>query len=422
MSVLDLGRDGEDDFLVMELVIGETLAERSAREGPFPPAEVARIGAQLAAGLAHAHEQGLVHRDVKPANVVLDGRGARLTDFGIAKSVEEAAHLTGTGVVMGTAGYLAPEQLSQHPVDARVDQFALGCVLFELLTGRPPYGTGTPVEVAARRFGPVPRASAVAPGVPGPLDAIVMRAMASDPADRFPDATAMAIALQQVATQVVDVPASGWSTAEAPPVGSGRRRHGEAPRLGWMVVLVALLAAAALIGLLASRDPASAPAPAGPPASPGATPGAVALDVAALSSFDPQGDGSEHDRELSALVDGDPATMWTTDGYNSAAFGNLKDGVGLVVALPPATRVAGLRLEGVTVGTRLQLRTAAQTPSQVEDTIVAAETSAGTSAVELILPVPQEGGVLLVWISGDLPREGGLHRAAVGELSLLPAG
>ena len=255
VSVLDLGRDGDDDFLVMELVVGETLAQRSAREGPFPPAEAARIGAQLAAGLAHAHEHGLVHRDVKPANVVLDERGARLTDFGIAKSVEEAVHLTGTGLVMGTAGYLAPEQLSHRPVDARADQFALGCVLFELLTGQPPYGTGTPVEVAARRFGPPPRASAAAPGVPAPLDAIVMRAMAIDPADRYPDAAALAAALEAAAAEVVDVPASGWSTAEAPPVGSGRRSHAAAPRLGWVVVVVALLVVAAVIGLLASRDP-----------------------------------------------------------------------------------------------------------------------------------------------------------------------
>ena len=121
-------------------------------------------------------------------------------------------------------------------------------------------------------------------------------------------------------------------------------------------------------------------------------------------------------------MDGDPATTWTTDGYNSAAFGNLKDGVGFVVALPPGTRVAGVRLEGVIAGTRLQLRTAAQAPSQVEDTVVAAETSAGTSAVELILPQPQEGGILVVWFVADLPRDGGRHRAAVGELALLPAG
>jgi serine/threonine protein kinase len=197
-GVYDYGELGGSAFIVMELVEGETLAERiAAGRLPFP--EAFAIGEQVARALAAAHAHGLVHRDVKPANVLLGPGGAKVTDFGIAKAATSAT-LTRTGMVLGSANYVAPEQAQGEDVGPAADQYSLGCVLFEAVTGRTPYTGANPVAIATHHVSsPVPDPRADLPDLPAPAADLIRRALAKHPADRFPSATALADALSTAA-------------------------------------------------------------------------------------------------------------------------------------------------------------------------------------------------------------------------------
>jgi hypothetical protein len=190
--VLDLGEDDGRPYLVMELLEGESLAERAARAGPMDPSEAARVVATVADALEAAHRDGVVHRDVKPGNVFLtsDG-GVKVLDFGIAWCAHDTA-LT-TGDLIGTAAYLAPERALGHQATAASDVYALGVVLYELLAGRRPFEAGSDIELAMAHINadPVPLALA-APSAPPSLVAACEQAMAKDPAARPPSAAAFA--------------------------------------------------------------------------------------------------------------------------------------------------------------------------------------------------------------------------------------
>src|SRR5215211_1824066 len=155
VAVFDSGSDADQPYLVMEYVPGESLAQLLHRQGRLAPRRAVELAIQVCAALAAAHAQGLVHRDIKPANVLVGPDGqVKVTDFGIVKAAA-ATTLTGTGTVLGTAAYLSPEQAQGHPVDARSDLYSLGCVLYELLCGSPPFGSGAdhaPVAVATRHL------------------------------------------------------------------------------------------------------------------------------------------------------------------------------------------------------------------------------------------------------------------------------
>ncbi len=181
-------------FVTMEFIEGRDLAEWIGRDGRLDPALAVDIVAQVAEALDAAHANDLVHRDVKPANVLIEDRPpgphAYLTDFGLSKALaSEETALTATGTVVGTLDYMAPEQLRGQPVDGRIDVYALGCVLFEALTGRVPYPEETPAaKMLAHADHPVPRLPEAAPHLNPALGPVVERAMAKDPADRFASA------------------------------------------------------------------------------------------------------------------------------------------------------------------------------------------------------------------------------------------
>ncbi|MEX0660126.1 MAG: serine/threonine-protein kinase, partial [Egibacteraceae bacterium] len=201
VGIYDTGLDGRRAWLVMELIDGATLRDLMDEQGTLDVAHAARIGEQVARGLGFAHTQGLVHRDVKPANILLGDDGSvKVTDFGIAKVAGAGADLTGTGTVLGTAAYVAPEQIRSEPLDGTCDQYALGCVLYEALTGRRPFGGTTAVETAARRLtdDPAPLCS-VRPDLPAALGAVIERALAREATDRFPTAEDLADALASFA-------------------------------------------------------------------------------------------------------------------------------------------------------------------------------------------------------------------------------
>jgi eukaryotic-like serine/threonine-protein kinase len=299
VGVYDAGSEDGLHFIVMEHVPGESLADALARDGPLDPDRAVAIARSVARALGVAHRNGIVHRDVKPANVMLaaDGR-VRLLDLGIARSLG-SADLTRTTAVLGSPNYLSPEQARGERVDARSDLYSLGCVLFEMLTGRPPFEAETPVAVAYRHVhDEPPRPSSIVPTVPAWLDDVTLRAMAKDPADRYPTAESLEAALAEAPAGVgpattVPIPAVPTTPiapvpgAQAPAVEPttplpaadratpvARRRDRARRRWRWPLAAAAVALAAAggiAVALLSDTGPVRGRS-AGPTASPSPSP------------------------------------------------------------------------------------------------------------------------------------------------------
>ena len=220
VAVFDSGSDAGLHYLVMEYMPGASMAQLLADQGRLAPRRAIELAIQVCAALTAAHVQGLVHRDVKPANVLVgeDGR-VKVADFGIAKATA-ATTLTGTGVVLGTAAYLSPEQAQGGPVDARSDLYSLGCVLYELLCGSPPFGSGVDgpqVAVATRHLSQPPEPpSARNPQVDPSLDMVVLTALAKQPDQRYQSALELQGVLQQVLAGDAARTAPGSLQAGAP--------------------------------------------------------------------------------------------------------------------------------------------------------------------------------------------------------------
>ncbi|HET8630767.1 MAG TPA: tetratricopeptide repeat protein [Thermomicrobiales bacterium] len=195
LAVYDSGEAGGEPYLVSELIEGGTLQRHLGR--PLDPRDVARLARQIGAALDYAHGQGLIHRDVKPANIFVDGPRAVLGDFGIVKaSVPGWTALTQTGFGVGTPEYMAPEQALNEPLDGRADLYALGAVLYEALAGTPPYLGDTPLQVIEGHLqGRLPRATERNPALAPEVEAVLARALARQPADRYPTGAALADAL-----------------------------------------------------------------------------------------------------------------------------------------------------------------------------------------------------------------------------------
>lgn len=187
VGMYDFGSHRDQPHLVMELVDGWNLAQERSLRGVLTPAEAAVITAQAAAGLSAAHQQGVVHRDVKPANLMLTtDRTVKITDFGIARFAEDAASsVTVPGKIIGTADYLAPERALGRPAQPSSDVYSLGCVLYELLTGRPPFSGATSLAVVQQHVGATPAPpDRLRPGIPQPLCDYMLHMLAKDPAHR----------------------------------------------------------------------------------------------------------------------------------------------------------------------------------------------------------------------------------------------
>ena len=260
VTVFDSGIDRNTPFIVMELVAGRTLRQVLDQVGPLPAREAVTIAIAVCAALEAAHAAGLVHRDIKPANIVLSGGEVKVVDFGIARADEPGAR-TRTQAVLGTAAYLSPEQASGGQVGPRADLYALGCVLFEMLTGAPPFTADTALGVAYRQVHDDPGPpSARRPGLAAQLDWVTTRLLAKDPADRPPSAAAarawLLAAVSGDHTRVLPAQPGGDITA-------GRRKSPRRPRMLDTVLAAALAAALAAhaTALLTSQAPAAAPSP-----------------------------------------------------------------------------------------------------------------------------------------------------------------
>ena len=203
VAVYDHGLDGRHPFLVMELIEGGTLRELLAERGPMPPHAVVAVLRPVLGGLAAAHRAGLVHRDVKPENVLISDDGdVKIADFGLVRAVA-AAGITSANVILGTAAYLSPEQVREGNASPQSDVYSTGIVTYELLTGRVPFVGDSALSIAYQRLdNDVPPANAVIGGVPAQFDEFVARATARDPADRYADAIEMAAEMDAIAKEL----------------------------------------------------------------------------------------------------------------------------------------------------------------------------------------------------------------------------
>jgi serine/threonine-protein kinase len=412
----------------MELVRGQTLRQR-LDDGPVDPWVAANIAAQVAGALAVAHAAGLVHRDIKPANILLseDGR-VKVGDFGIAKAAE-SADLTQEGSFLGTAKYLAPEQVEAKHVDGRTDLYSLGVVLYEMLCGRVPFeGDSSSATALARLHGDPPRPRLVKAGVPRALEAITMRLLARDPDARYPTATDARAALLGAGADdgpAATAPADATAPQAAPtrlppppppgghvpgtrplstPAGGSAVRFAQSERR-WLVPTLLVVLVAVALGVAGLLIKGSSTGLFGGDEGPGATtaeqPADDTVPIARTIDFDPEGDGTEHHDEAAAgnAIDGDTATVWSTESYGNAEWGGLKAGVGLVLELEQSSELKRLELETPSVGWQATVYVANAPADQLDGwgepvaTVDAGQD--GTTKLDL----DAQGGAVLVWFT-----------------------
>jgi serine/threonine-protein kinase len=402
-------------FIVMELVRGQTLRHLLDVRGPLPPRLAAGVGRQIADALAHAHAAGLIHRDIKPGNVLLDEseRGevprVKVTDFGIAKAAEGlGADLTRTGVVLGTPRYLSPEQIEGFEPDARADLYALGVVLFEMLTGRPPFSGTTDMATAVQHLNAdPPDVRTLQPAVPPALSDLVRALLAKRPGERPPSAVVVRQALTAIEygdpsnavygpvgqpgaqptygrmfspAGTADLAAAGQTTGNgsATVAGNGRgtavlppphqpavlrpdrgqtgrtTTPGVGPpfrrrrRANWPGRVVALLVAIALIVVVivvsGGGSTIHTPAATHPP-----PPTPTVVSIADVTVFHVERD-ADNAAEARNTFDGNSAVGWSTDRYFGPNFAGLRHGLGLAITLAGGHKLHQLRVTSPTQG------------------------------------------------------------------------
>lgn len=419
VTLIDRGSTENDDYLIFEYVEGRSLKEM-IKESPLSVKETGRIMGQVAEGLAAAHQAGIVHRDVKPQNILIDRQGhAKVTDFGIATG-PDWTRVTKAGSIIGSARYMSPEQVRSKPVDVRSDIYSLGVVMYEMLAGRPPFDGANMPEIARHHLNTAPAPlSGIRSDLPPGLEKVVMRCLEKLPQDRF-------VSMDELLGALAGL---GLYTLQRAPLGAKQKRGAEDERrlrhspggvsfnsgstkkddtgeempswqrdrirrrekekrakrrymIGGAIAAVVVIVAIVLTLTLAigrgeapdvkglTLDQArQAAADAGmqvevtaqipsfdssgivleqtPDPGIKSDTGVLQLTVSReptpvavidLTVYDPEGDNTENDDELDNLVDGKESTSWSTELYKSAAFGNLKDGVGFEFTLDaPAT-------------------------------------------------------------------------------------
>jgi eukaryotic-like serine/threonine-protein kinase len=380
VTVIDRGEEDGSQFIVFEYIGGDNLKELVSRSGAMPVATAVSLAHQIARALAFAHENGLVHRDVKPQNVLLNGDGrAKVTDFGIARSLDVKHGMTQTGTVLGTSDYIAPEQAQGQTISAQTDVYSLGVVLWELLTGEVPFPGENFVAVAMRHINEAPpHVRDRRPDVSPRLDAALQRAMAKDPRDRFPSMDAFCAELAACLQELEHGQPDEGATVIVPP---GPRRpppQRSRSRVPWLpIALAALLAAAAVaaavIAWQRSHDSNGGTPHVTPPAQ---------VHLSGVGAFDPFGGDGEHDSEAPLATDSDPQSAWTTQHYRDApSLG--KPGVGLVLDAGRQVTLSQLGIATDTPGFTAVIRVGDSPDGPSFRTVSAAKTVEGNTLFDL---------------------------------------
>jgi serine/threonine-protein kinase len=454
VAIYDTCSEDGTEAIVMELVRGRTLRAYLDDHGPLVPAEAVHIVSEAADALSVAHRAGIVHRDVKPANILIRDDGQVLvTDFGIAKLRSQPADLTHTGMMIGSVRYLSPEQVEGVDVDARTDVYALGIVLFECLTGRVPFQADTDAATALARLRQAPpRPRQLRPEITPGLEAVVLRALARDLAQRYPSTDDLRAALLGAST--TDDPTTTQAVVAPPPTPPPAPRAAPRPvprpaprrapprrRRRWWIPAILVVVIAGSLGLAAvlfgqtsvgqdlfdqlrgeDDDPPGQEGTddgAGDPDGTGASGGPG--EVVAVADFDPLGDDGENHEALGALTDGDGSTAWATECYSTPELGGVKPGVGLLIERPEGSTGGELAVRSPTQGWSAQVHVAddpgawraGPTAPVAEQSGIAGDATFGLGDAE--------GRFVLLWITRL--GEGGCDganpfRVEIGDLTL----
>jgi eukaryotic-like serine/threonine-protein kinase len=354
VGVIDAGEDESRPYIVFEYVEGETLKDRIRRVGRLPVTEAVAYAIEIARALGAAHARHIVHRDVKPQNVLIDEEGsAKVTDFGIARTLEEEG-LTADGRVLGTTDYVSPEQALGQPVTGQSDLYSLGVVLYEMLTGEVPFKGDNQVAVAMKHVREIlPDVQTKRPEVSAALAAVVDNATAKRPEDRYADDAELIADLEDVLA--IEAARAGSATGEVTTVlrtlpSRTQRRVPFRVRHRVVAVVLAVFVLAAVGGVavwLATRAHHGTGKLA--VSAPSAAPTQVELGANSAHGYNPLGDPkTEHDQIAGLAVDNNPQTAWTTQNYYSGKLG--KAGVGIYVDAAPGTTARFLKILTKTPG------------------------------------------------------------------------
>jgi serine/threonine-protein kinase len=420
VTVIDFGEDGGAPYIVLEFVEGETLKQRIRRMGRLPVGEAVAYAIEIGRALSAAHAERLVHRDVKPQNVLIDQEGrAKVTDFGIARSLE-AHGLTATGRVLGTTDYVSPEQALGHEVTVQSDVYSLGIVLYEMLTGEPPFKAESQVAVAMKHVQqPIPDVQRARPDVSASLAAVVDRATAKELGNRYATADDLVHDLEQVLA--IEAARAGETTGEATTVlqtlagdttefAPMRLRR---PRRWMLTVLAVTLLAAGAVAFLALRTERG---PGDPETSAADGLSAVKLTAGAAHDYDPQGDDEESSDATQFAIDANPQTVWDTEKYESDFASLGKEGTGLYADAGSRKVVERVDVATSTPGFTAAIYSANEIPDDISGwTKVSSDITVG---VKQAIPLDTGGQPFryyLLWITA-LPESG---KATVKELALL---
>jgi serine/threonine-protein kinase len=428
VGVIDAGEDDHRPYIVFEYVEGETLKDRIRRCGRLQIDEALAYAIEIARALCAAHTRGIVHRDIKPQNVLIDEEGsAKVTDFGIARSLEEEG-LTADGRVLGTTDYVSPEQALGHAVNGQSDIYSLGIVLYEMLIGDVPFHGENQVAVAMKHVREdIADVQVLRPGISASVAAVLDRMTAKALENRYADAETVLYDLEDALA--IEAARSGRATGEATAVlrtlpGSARRRVPLRMRPSMrMLGLVAGIAALAAVIVLAleGADRVEKGTGASGNAKPPAGTQVVSVKRTAAHDYDPPpGDGKEHPTpsELLAAVDRDPGTAWSTETYRDRKLAG-KPGVGLYIDAAPQVAASSLLIRTPEPGWKATIYAAdgADVPGSIDGWT---EVAPGTTIRKAKQRVDLDTGgrayrYYLVWITALPPAA---ERVQIAEITL----
>ena len=415
VAVIDAGEDGGHPYIVFEYVEGETLKQRITRLGALDVQDAVAYAIEVARGVCTAHERNMIHRDIKPQNVLIDPDGrAKVTDFGIARQLEQDG-VTATGRVLGTTDYVAPEQAMGRPVDPRSDIYSLGVMLYEMLIGDVPFHADSQVGVAMKHVNEeLPDVQRQRPEVSAAVATVVESATAKDPAERYQTFEAMIDDLETALE--VEASRAGHTTGEATSVLEAvpppRRKLGGRNRVSVAAVLLVLGVAAAAVAAVILIS--------GGNVGDGNEAAAVSGERVALqdaTDFDPFGDTSEHGEEAELAIDGNPTgTSWTTETYEQPDYG--KDGVGLFVDTGKPIVATDLQLRTEDPGWQFDVYAAREPAESLDDwtQVAGNETAEGRTDVSLDT-ANQQFQYYLIWSTVPAETESG-YGASISDVRL----
>ncbi|HEV7400671.1 MAG TPA: protein kinase [Solirubrobacterales bacterium] len=425
VSVIDAGEDGGHPYIVFEYVEGETLKQRINRNGALDPQEAIAYAIEIARGLAVAHARNMVHRDIKPQNILIDAEGrAKLTDFGISRQLEQDG-MTATGRVLGTTDYVAPEQAMGRKVDPRTDIYSLGVVLYEMLIGQVPFAADSQVGVAMKHVNEeLPDVQRRRPDVSAAVALVVERATAKDPGERYQTVNEM---IDDLSTALeVEAARAGSTTGEATSVLDAvpppKRKLSGRARWSWAAILAVVLVVGGtllIVQLISNGNIGGGGAEKGK---------GKAVSIGSATDYDPEGDGQEVGSKVELAVDGDPTgTAWETEHYESDTFAGTKTGpdpgVGIYVTTTSPAKPTKMIVRTPTPGWDAEVFAASSgPPEELSGWGEPVGTAVGASSTqEIDLNITEPATYFLLWFNkaSEAHDQFGGYQVEISDINLL---